>query len=89
MLKPENTTFDLVVGANAKTDTIFICTVPADQKQGREHEIIQVQPSVSLRDILEPFTEVCQITQFGSAQNFVILTHCEPMETYFLLLVQL
>ena len=28
--KPENTTFDLVIGSDAKTDALFVCTIPAD-----------------------------------------------------------
>ena len=40
--KPENTTFDLLLGSNAKTDAMFLCTVPADPEQGREQEVVQV-----------------------------------------------
>ena len=28
--KPANTTFDLVIGSDAKNDALFVCTIPAD-----------------------------------------------------------
>ena len=56
--KPAKTTFDLVIGRDARADAVILCNLP-------QEDLIQAIPSNSLRTILEPYTEVIQAVQFS------------------------
>jgi len=73
--KPVGTTFDLVLGANPKTDVVMLCNLSG--------ELTQAIPVNSLRQLLEPASEVCQVEQLSKYPGtIVMLTYSEPNETY-------
>lgn len=77
-LKQEaGTTFDLVVGTDAKNDAMVIISNSQQTK---------TIPSQSLRQILDPFTDVCQVEAFRS-NLLVFLVYSSPNDTYTLLCV--
>lgn len=81
--KPKGTTFDLLIGTDARNEALVICTPLSN-----EHAP-QIIPSSSLQVILEPYTEIVQVSQFMHESIYVLLVYNEYNQTHHLLCVEM